>query len=442
MNNLFKKFNSPFSFIITSIVIILIAFISFLVINWWNSYSVNDERKIYFVDNISIAHRHVIERFNKLNKGKIKVEVINLSFEKFSTNERKELLARYLRSKNDKIDIFTADQIWAHRFARWAEPMDKYFTDDDKKTILKYALQSCIYKDQMVGIPFFTDIAVMYYRKDLLEKLPDYKALEMELNRSITWNDFIKLGERLKKHINNFYLFQADNYEGLMCSYIELLESQNKSLFVNDTVQLNSPESVRALKLLVDLVNKYKLSPKKVTEFKENGSYRYFILHNGLFVRAWPNFPRDYISEYGSEPKINNLVKVPLPHFKGYKPVAITGGWNLMISKYSKRKPEALEFVKFLMSEEAQKIMYEEGGYLPTNNLIYNDTSYIARHPNLLFFKNYMNSGVHRPYMVEYTRISDIITHYIQLAIKKEIGVKEALQKATDMINNERFYLN
>ena len=140
MNNLFKKFNSPFSFIITSIVIILIAFISFLVINWWNSYSVNDERKIYFVDNISIAHRHVIERFNKLNKGKIKVEVINLSFEKFSTNERKELLARYLRSKNDKIDIFTADQIWAHRFARWAEPMDKYFTDDDKKTILKYAL--------------------------------------------------------------------------------------------------------------------------------------------------------------------------------------------------------------------------------------------------------------------------------------------------------------
>ena len=53
-----------------------------------------------------------------------------------------------------------------------------------------------------------------------------------------------------------------------------------------------------------------------------------------------------------------------------------------------------------------------------------------------------MNLGVHRPYMVEYTRISDIITHYIQLAIKKEIGAKEALQKATEMINNERFYLN
>ena len=442
MQNPFKKLNSPSSFIITSLVIILIAFISFVIITEWNNYPVNNERKIYFVDNISMAHRHVIKRFNELNKGKIKVEVINLSFEKFSTNERKELLARYLRSKNDKIDVFAADQIWTHRFARWSEPLDKYFTDDDKKTILNYALQSCIYKDQMVAVPFFTDIAVMFYRKDLLEKLHDYKSLEKELSKSITWKEFIKLGERLKNENNPFYIFQADNYEGLMCSYIELLVEQSKSLFVNNTAQLTSPESVRALTLLVDLVNKYKLSPPKVTEFKENSSYRYFMLHNGLFVRAWPNFPRDYTSVYGKVPKIKNLVKVPLPHFDGYKPVAITGGWNLMISKYSRRKPEALEFVKFLMSEEAQKIMYEEGGYLPTNNLIYSDTAYLALHPNLRFFKDYMNYGAHRPYMVEYTRISDIITHYVQQAIKNEITVKEALQKATDMINNERFYLN
>jgi multiple sugar transport system substrate-binding protein len=442
MQNLLKKLNRPSSFIITSFGIILIAFISFLIIIEWNNYPVNNERKIYYVDNISIAHRDVIDRFNQLNKGKIKVEVINLSFEKFSTNERKELLARYLRSKNDKIDVFAADQIWAHRFARWAEPLDKYFKEDDKKTILNYPLQSCIYKDQLVAVPFFTDIAVMFYRKDLLEKLHDYKSLEKELSQSITWKDFIKLGERLKKENKPFYLFQADNYEGLMCSYMELLAEQNKSLFFNHTAQLTSPESVRALTLLIDLVNKYKLSPPQVTEFKENSSYRYFILHNGLFVRAWPNFPRDYISTYGNEPKIKNLVKVPLPHFEGYEPAAITGGWNLMISKYSKRKPETLAFVKYLMSEEAQKIMYEEGGYLPTNNLIYADSLYLSHHPNLKFFKKYMNLGVHRPYMVEYTRISDIITHYIQLAIKKEIGAKEALQKATEMINNERFYLN
>lgn len=438
-----KKLKKPSAVTIGSLIFILIGFISFIIISVWNNnYPANNERKIYFVDNISQAHRDVIARFNALHKGEIKVEVINLPFEKFSTNERKELLARYLRSKNDKIDVFTADQIWAHRFARWAEPLDKYFTDTDKKTILNYALQSCIYKNQVVAVPFFMDIGVMYYRKDLIEKLPDYKNIVRELSESITWEDFIKLGEKIKRDGKPFYIFQADNYEGLMCSYIELLSDQNKSLFENDSVQLTSPESVRALSLLVDLVNKYHLTPPKVTEFKESNSYRYFILNNGLFVRAWPNFPRDYVTNYGKDPRINQLVKVPLPHFAGFKPVAITGGWNLMISKYSIRKPEALEFVKFLMSEEAQKIMYEEGGYLPTNNLIYEDSVYTSKYPDLKFFKNYLKSGVHRPYLVEYTRISDIVTHFIQLAIKKEITVKEALQKATNMINNERFYIN
>lgn len=294
----------------------------------------------------------------------------------------------------------------------------------------------------MVAVPFFMDIGVMYYRKDLIEKLPDYKNIEKKLSESITWEDFIKLGERINKSGSPFYTFQADNYEGLMCSYIELLAEQNKSLFENDSAQLTSQESLRALNLLVDLVNKYHLSTPKVTEFKENNSYHYFITNNGLFVRAWPNFPRDYVASYGKDPRINELVKVPLPHFAGCRPVAITGGWNLMISKYSIRKPEAIEFVKYLMSDEAQKIMYEEGGYLPTNNVIYDDSVFTMKYPELKFFKNYLKSGVHRPYLVEYTRISDIVTHFIQLAIKKEMSVRDALQKSQDMVNDKRFYIN
>ncbi len=64
-------------------------------------------------------------------KGKIKVEAINLPFIKFSTNERKELLTRSLRSKSDKLDVFTIDLIWSSRFAKWAEPLDKYITPED-----------------------------------------------------------------------------------------------------------------------------------------------------------------------------------------------------------------------------------------------------------------------------------------------------------------------
>src|SRR3989304_9804646 len=97
-----------------------------------DSRSTSKIKTIYFVDHISSAHQKVINRFNEKYKGSIKVETINLSFEKFSTNERKELLARYLRSKNDRIDIFSIDQIWVPRFAKWGVPLDKFFKDDEK----------------------------------------------------------------------------------------------------------------------------------------------------------------------------------------------------------------------------------------------------------------------------------------------------------------------
>ena len=61
----------------------------------------------------------------------------------------------------------------------------------------------------------------------------------------------------------------------------------------------------------------------------------------------------------------------PTPHFKNGQTVSVFGGWNLMISKYSPHIDESIIFIKYLLSEEAQKILHQEGGYLPINNLIY-----------------------------------------------------------------------
>ena len=107
------KFEKLFYVAISSVVIIafiLIRNISSPSGTGYNSGSF--VKKIYFVDHISAAHQKVIDKFNEKYKGQIEVVAINLPFVKFSTNERKELLARYLRSKSDRIDIFSVDQIW------------------------------------------------------------------------------------------------------------------------------------------------------------------------------------------------------------------------------------------------------------------------------------------------------------------------------------------
>ncbi len=394
-------------------------------------------KKIYFADHISAAHQKVINRFNELYKGQIEVIGINLPFTKFSTNERKELLARFLRSRSDRIDVFSVDQIWVPRFAKWSLALDPYFNKKDLDNILNYAMQSCRYNDSLFAVPLYIDISLMYYREDLLKKFSDYDGLKTKIEKSISWEDFIDLKKEEDGMKNPFFYFQADDFEGLMCIFVEMMMSQGKELIINNKLQLDSPEARRALNLLVDFVHKYNISPAKVTSLKENQTYTDFMDEDALFLRGWPSFMSDLSKIEKYKDKMRNVIKVPNPHFKNGKRVSVYGGWDLMISKYSSNINESLKFIEFLMSTEAQKILYEESGYLPVAKVFYTDDDYLKKYPDLKFYKELLDNGVHRPFTERYTGISDILSFYLNSAIKGELSVNQALSEATKKINSE-----
>lgn len=431
-----KKLSRIITYFLIALSISLLGILSYLFIpSKLNISGDNDAKKIYFADHISDAYRDVIKEFNQKYKGRIEVIPVHLPFEKFTTNERKELLTRYLRSKNDRIDIFAIDQIWVPRFAKWAAYPNNVLSKIVRDSILDVPAKTCYYDGKLVAVPLYTDVGLLYYRKDLLEKINNYKILEKKLKESVTWDDFINLSTQLPGY-NPYYIFQADDYEGLVCSFIELLSEQNKELYENNKLTLQSSEAKRALTLLVDLVNRYHVSPEVVTQLRENSSNNYFIENDGIFLRGWPSFIREVNREFNGSEKIKQINMAAIPHFKGCKPVSIIGGWNLMVSKYSEKKTESMEFLEFMLSKSTQRKLYEKGGYVPVASSIYNDPVFLAKSNNLQFYYKLIDHGVLRPSLENYTRISDILSYYIYLAIKKKISVDEALLKATEMINS------
>jgi len=415
-----------------------------LIIYIFPSFNSTDSRegkavKIYFADNISPAHRKLINLFNEKYKGQIEVIPLDLPFSKFSTNDRKELLARYFRSKSDRIDVFSVDQIWVPRFAKWAIPLNEYFPDSVKTTILKYALKTCNYNDTLIAIPLYIDIALMYYRKDLINQLSNSKQVVAKLKNSITWEDLITLNNKFPK--NPLFVFQADDFEGLICMYTEILANMKGKLMQGDSLILKTPQAEKALQFLADLVNKYKISPQNVLRFKEDDSYNYYLQNNGVFLRGWTGLFKN--NKIGSNYLSMNdsIGEVPTPHLKGSKPISVFGGWDLMVSKFSTKIPQSICFVQFLMSQEAQKILFEEGGYIPINNSIYKDSLYIAKNPELLFYVSLLKNGIYRPFSEQYTNVSDVLSYYVNLAIKGSLSPHDALQKADDKLNSKSILL-
>ena len=262
--------------------------------------------QVYFADNISPIHQYAIDLFNTLHKGDIEVVPVNLPFEKFSTNERKELLARSLRSKSEKLDVFAVDLIWVPRFIRWGEPLDSYFSDTEKKRILSYAIESCMDGQTLVAMPLYIDVGLMYYRRDIIRRLPDAASIERRLQESISWDEMMILRKRLKYENKPFYIFQAKDFEGLVCNFLELAANHQPNFIQRRSIELQAPAAEEALTLLVNFV-KTGITPSVVTEFDENLSYTYMLDNDAVFVRGWPNFLENYRSFHPDTAKLANI---------------------------------------------------------------------------------------------------------------------------------------
>lgn len=437
-----QNYFRTFYFSVAAITILAVTVIAFMLF-WGNGlFRPNPSAtKIYFADNISPTHQYLINKFNEKHKGKIEVVPIDLPFEKFSTNERKELLIRYLRSKSDRVDVFSVDQIWVPRFAKWTEPLNRYITQPQREQILDLVLRTCYYKNDLVALPSYFDLGMLYINTEYLKTLPDYNSFKKELDNFITWERFIELAGKMKLGNRPYYLFPADDYEGLMCSFVELLEQQNSKMFDGDSVKIKTPQAEKALQLLVDLVNKSNLTPKTVLDSRESECYHTYINDDGVFLRGWSGLDDWYRINIKPVDVLTKYTAVALPHFKGGKPASVIGGWNMMLSKYSSNKSEAVEFIRFMISDEAQQIMFEKGGYLPINKNFYTDKKMKDRYPEIVFLKNLISTGVHRPFLDKYTRCSDVIAHYLNLAIRNKISPKDALATAEKVINTGEFFI-
>lgn len=426
---LLEKYNLIFLIFFVSIIFILVFNLLSL-----NTSSDNEDKikKVYYADNITATHKQVIDLFNQEYKGEIKVIPINLPFTKFTTNERKELLARSLRSHNSRIDVFAIDQIWLSRFSKWAVNLDELINISIQDSILTELLFTCYHDEQLKSVPLYVDLGVLYYRKDMLKKIPNYEQLTQKIKKSLTWEEFIDINQKYFSDQPS-YIFQGRAYEGLICNLIEVLKSSPE--IKNDQInleQLLEKRTVDAVAFFHDLIYKYKISPQIVAQFNEVQSYRYTLRNDVPFFRGWVSSIKDSLAfgEYYSE--VDKLGFGSIPHFQGGSPKSAYGGWNLMISKTSDDKEAAATFLKFILSDRVQKIFYKKSAYLPVVKSLYGKNKIVDDY----FYEIMRNHGVHRPKIENYTKYSDILTLYLNEAIIGNIKPEEAIQRARDEIDN------
>ena len=103
---------------------------------------------------------------------------------------------------------------------------------------------------------------------------------------------------------------------------------------------------------------------------------------------------------------------MPLPSFPGGKGVATLGGWQLAISRFSKKSELAWRFVAFMTSHAIQKRVIPASRRAPARAALYNDREVLNQLPQLKSFWETFKQAVPRPTTPVYVPLSNIMQRY------------------------------
>jgi len=408
----------------------VIFFISFLISSFPlgpNPLNVDGIERVYFADNIGEGHAEIIRQFNELYQGEVEVIAIDLPFSKFNTNQRKELIARNLRSRSSRIDVFSVDLIWVPRFTKWAEPLTPLFPPQFLKKLVPQPLETCYVDGILYAIPLYTDIGALYFRRDMILALPDGEAIVERIRDSITWEEMLKLRE-LYFPGKPMFVPQAVAYEGLICNFNEILGQSLQDPVTGKILDLTDSLVIERTRFMRDMFRTH-FAPQAALDMTEDDCIRFALANDIPFVRGWPTVNNEGYQRFDPE-LFKKLEIAPVPHFEGAESSPVFGGWNMMLSKHSPVKDAAILFMKYAASMQGQEIFYESEGLLPIQREFYSRLEPGVRQQRLQIIQKMMQRGLHRPMLDQYTLISDILSNRLHQILSGEVEVEAGLAQA------------
>jgi len=286
-----------------------------------------------------------------------------------SATDRLQAYRQEWAAESADTDVFQIDVIWPGVVAEHAIDLSESLAELATQQLEALIANNTI-DGALVGMPWFTDAGLFYYRTDLLEKyaLP-VPATWAELATSA---QTIQDGERAASPNFAGFLWQGNVYEGLTCNGLEWQVSNGGGNIVepDGTVSVNNEQAIASFDRARTWVNT--ISPEGVTTYQEPDCQTIWVAGNAAFCRQWPGM---YSASQDSDAIAGKVAVAPLPMGggDGARNAATLGGWQMMVSRYSEKQDAALEFVKYMCSPEVQRSFMLERSHAATVPALYED---------------------------------------------------------------------
>lgn len=354
--------------------IFLIAVVFFLIFS--GGKSTKEPIQLTFWHSMSIYQGNVLDDLINQYNAEHKGVVVNPIFQGIYPDMKAKLL-NAIKTENppdiaqiaiEYLDIFIQNES--------IKPITEYIPEEDREDILDQFWRCVSRKHEIYAYPFNISVQVLYYNKDAFSEAgldPDKPPK--------TWNEVIEYAKKLTKDFDGDGVIDQwgilVSIEGVF-GFTPLIrqlggevlnESRTKAVF-------NNEKGVKVMKLLQDMIYKYRVMPSKWGLFEGTNAFLQGKIAMGPITSAGIRFAEENLPW--------KLGIAPLPYIEN-KSVLLGGAGLVVLSDSFGKYKQSLDFIKWLSSKENTIKWHKETGYLPLRKSAIESVelkSFYREHPN------------------------------------------------------------
>jgi trehalose/maltose transport system substrate-binding protein len=292
-----------------------------------------------------------------------------------------------LAQVNPTFDVVQIDVTWPATFTDELLDLRPWLLGKNEEFLPQYVDSDAI-NGKVLALPWFADVGLIFYRKDLLDKYHVQTPNSWKELRSVA--SLIQSEERSRGVDIHGLVFPAKATESTTTVTLELINSFGGGTILDQSgqVTLNNPRAVEALSTAASWISD--ITPVDILTFDNEDARKYFQGGRAVFMINWPyTLP---LANEPTSPLRNKVGVMPIPPGgpSGNRSGTL-GGWQLAVVKNSRNPAAAVSLVQFLTSLKEQKRRAIFGGFNPAIGALYRDPEVLRSHK--LFDDMYASIG-------------------------------------------------
>jgi len=403
---------------------VLLLVISFLFIFACSKQTEEVEQVVLFVR--AGAESDALQKISKVYNEKFKKDVLVnvVGRDSYTASMSTKLLAG-----TSDIDIFLVPSTMIAELASSGvlEKLDSYVGEIEDDFLVQNK-----YKGNIYALPIDISTMLLFYRKDLIKKPPE------------TWEDYFNIAKNFSQKTNPNSPTKYGAAIGMLAPedlskrFFCMTWSFGGEIQKNDGLVFDSQGSIAAVKYYLQFFDSGVTTP----EYLSWGVVQIFeALNKGELAMSAPEWNAIYpYFQAGDSPFKDNIGIALIPGIKNNDGEIVRKtfqhSWTLVINKNSKRKDDAYDFIKFVVSKEGAKYYSLNSVGTPARKSILSDPEIVKIRPEFKYILDSLSFATSEPDLINYDEVINVINNALTKIMTKEMSPEKALKEATEKVRN------